>query len=300
MAKNYFNRYVWLIDTINRHGHITLPEISRLWENSPLNDEREPLAERTFHNHRRAIEETFGLEICCDRTLGYYIGDDGDLGNGGLRQWLLESFSVSNLLNESEGLRDRILFENIPSSQRWLSAFLNAMKDGRAIEMTYQSFNRTAPHTFIAHPYCLKLFRQRWYVLARSEEYDSPRVYSLDRVVSVGQTDKKLKVPRSFNAKAFFADYFGIIVGDNVKPSLLEIRATAEQAKYLESLPLHPSQKAIEVTPEYTVFQYWLVPTFDLKQEILSRGSTLAVLEPKWYRDEIIKELHKTLKNYGE
>lgn len=298
MAKNYFNRYVWLIDTINRHGHITLPEISRLWENSSLNDDGGPLAERTFHNHRRAIEEAFGLEICCDRTLGYYIEDDGDLGDGGLRQWLFESFSVNNLLNESEGLRDRILFENIPSSQRWLSVILNAMKEERAIEMTYQSFTRTEPHTFIAHPYCLKLFRQRWYVLARSEEYDLPRVYSLDRVAGIVQTDKKLKMPKSFNAKAFFADYFGIIVGDNVKPSLLEIRATAEQAKYLESLPLHPSQKAIEVTPEYTVFQYWLVPTFDLKQEILSRGSTLQVLEPVWFRKIMIDELHKTLQNY--
>ena len=96
----------------------------------------------------------------------------------------------------------------------------------------------------------------------------------------------------------FFADYFGIIVGDNVKPSLLEIRATAEQARYLDSLPLHPSQKAIEVTPEYTVFQYWLVPTFDLKQEILSRGSTLEVLAPDWCREEIINEIHKTLQNY--
>lgn len=299
MAKNYFNRYVWLIDTINRHGHITLPEISRLWENSSLNDDGGPLAERTFHNHRRAIEEAFGLEICCDRTLGYYIEDDGDLGDGGLRQWLFESFSVNNLLNESEGLRDRILFENIPSSQRWLSVILNAMKEELAIEMTYQRFTRTEPHTFIAHPYCLKLFRQRWYVLARSEEYDLPRVYSLDRVAGIVQTDKKLKMPKSFNAKAFFADYFGIIVGDNVKPSLLEIRATAEQAKYLESLPLHPSQKAIEVTPEYTVFQYWLVPTFDLKQEILSRGSTIEILSPGWFRAEILNEINQMQQQYS-
>ncbi len=66
---------------------------------------------------------------------------------------------------------------------------------------------------------------------------------------------------------------------------------SAEQAKYLESLPLHPSQTAVEITPEYTVFHYRLVPTFDLKQEILSRGSTLEVLEPEWYRNEIIKAL---------
>ena len=72
----------------------------------------------------------------------------------------------------------------------------------------------------------------------------------------------------------------------------MEIKATAEQAKYLESLPLHPSQTAIEVTPDYTIFGYRLVPTFDLKQEILSRGATLEVLSPEWYRAEIKTEIN--------
>ena len=70
MAKSYFNRYVWLIDTIQRHGHISRVELSRLWENSPLNETGEELYERTFHNHRQAILDSFGFEIKCDRSLG--------------------------------------------------------------------------------------------------------------------------------------------------------------------------------------------------------------------------------------
>ena len=62
MAKNYFNRYVWLIDLIHRHRHIPLEEIGRQWERSALNEDRSLLAERTFHNHRVAIEDTFGIE----------------------------------------------------------------------------------------------------------------------------------------------------------------------------------------------------------------------------------------------
>jgi predicted DNA-binding transcriptional regulator YafY len=80
----------------------------------------------------------------------------------------------------------------------------------------------------------------------------------------------------------------------------MEIKAMAEQAKYLETLPLHPSQTVVETTPDYTVFRYCLVPTFDLKQEILSRGSTLEVLSPDWFRKEIIDELLKTLSQYGQ
>ena len=152
MAKNYFNRYVWLIDTINRAGHITLADISRKWEDSSLNDEGGPLAERTFHNHRIAIEDTFGIEIKCDRSLGYYIANSDELEGDGVRQWLLESLSLNNLMNESS---------------------------------------------------------------------------------------------------------------------------------------------------DYTLFQYHLVPTFDFKQEILSRGSTFEVLSPEWFRDEVKEEISAMYKNYG-
>ena len=301
MAKNYFNRYVWLIDTINRAGHITLAEISRKWEDSSINDEGGPLAERTFHNHRIAIEDTFGIEIKCDRSLGYYIANSDDLEGDGIRRWLLESLSLNNTLNETKDMRDRILFEKIPSSQRWLPVLVNAMRDGKAVEMTYQSYNRTEPNTFTAHPWCLKLFRQRWYVLAKSEDYDHPRVYSLDRIHDLRPSETRLRIPAKFSASEFFAKYFGIIVDKDpdLKASTVQLRVAAGQVKYFESLPLHASQEKVEENEDYTVFQYRLVPTFDLKQEILSRGPSVEVLSPDWFRDEVKADIAQMYKNYG-
>lgn len=300
MAKNYFNRYVWLIDVISRYGHITKRDIDDLWSSSSLNDNHETaIPERTFHNHRQAILNTFGIEIAFDRGRGYYIANPDELDGADIQSWLLESMSLSNLLNESADMRSRILFEKVPSSSKWLTVIVNAMRDGKALEMTYQSFNRAEPATFETHPYCLKIFRQRWYMLARTIGKEELRIYSLDRIKDIKVLDKALELPVGFDAAEFFSDYFGIVIGHNIQPSIMEIKASAEQAKYLESLPLHPSQTAIEVTPEYTVFCYRLVPTFDLKQEILSRGSTLEVLSPEWFRMEIIEQLHKTLQNYG-
>lgn len=301
MAKNYFNRYVWLIDVISRHGHIQKREIDALWAASSLNDNKDNgIAERTFHNHREAILDIFGIEIAFDRRLGYYIANSEDLDREGVRSWLLESMSLSNFLNESADMRSRILFEKVPSSSRWLSVVVDAMRDGKALEMTYQSFNRTEPTTFETHPYCLKIFRQRWYMLAKTIGKEELRIYALDRVRDIKILDKPLLLPKDFNAAEFFSDYFGIIIGHNVKPSIVEIKASAEQAKYLESLPLHHSQTVVKATPDYTIFRYCLVPTFDLKQEILSRGSTLEVLSPEWFREEIINEAHKTLEKYGK
>ena len=299
MAKNYFNRYVWLIDTINRHGHISRKELSDLWENSPLNETGEELYERTFHNHREAILDTFGIEIKCDRSLGYYIANSDDLEGDGVRQWLLESLSLNNLMNESSDMQDRILFEKIPSAQKWLSVIVNAMRDGKMLRMKYQSFWRDEPRVYETHPYCLKLFKQRWYMLSKTEGKKEPRTYALDRIHELEELQKPLKRPKNFSAEEYFSNFFGIITDDEIKPSTVEIKVSSDQVKFVKSLPLHPSQKEVMETSDYTLFQYHLVPTLDFTQEILSRGSTFEVLSPEWFRDEVKEEISAMYRNYG-
>lgn len=303
MAKNYFDRYVWLIDVINRHGHISFKDISYLWSRSSLNTIGENyLPERTFHNHREAIFDTFGIEIKCDRSLGYYIANSEDLEADGVRQWLLESLSMNNLLNETKDMRGRIFFEKIPSSQKWLPVIINAMRDGTAVEFTYQSFSKDEPATFIAHPYCLKLFKQCWYVLARSEDYKEPWIYALDeRMQNIVPVKKKLKVPVSFDAATFFADYFGIIANKNIAPVEIKLAVNSDQVRYFESLPLHASQKKVEEesADKYTVFRYRLAPTYDFRQEVLRHGADVEVLAPEAFRREIADQVKAMAKRYG-
>lgn len=299
MAKNYFNRYVWLIDTIYRHGHISRQDLSDLWERSTLNETGEELYERTFHNHREAILDTFGIEIKCDRSLGYYIANSSDLEGAGIRQWLLESLSMNNLLNESTDMRDRIIFEKIPSSQKWLPVIVNAMRDKKTIEVTYQSFWRNEPSTFILHPYCLKLFKQRWYILGRSEGYTSSWIYALDeRMIRVVPLKKTLKMPAKFDAVDFFSNYFGVTV-DSRKPVVVKLKVVASQVRYFESLPIHHSQQTIERTQEYSILQYRLVPTYDFRQELLCHGPAVEVLEPEELREEMKSDIRQMFEIYS-
>ena len=302
MAKNYFDRYVWLIDTINRRGPIPFKEISYLWSRSSTNTLGESyLPERTFHNHREAILDTFGIEIKCDRSTGYYIANGADEEANGVRKWLLESLSMNNLLNETKDMRDRILFEKIPSSQKWLPVIVNAMRDGKVVEITYQSFWRDEPSAFKVEPYCLKLFKQRWYMLAKSEGKDEPWVYALDeRMLNIIPTDLDYKLPAKFNAEKFFADYFGIIVGTDYEPTEVRIRVAKDQEKYIDTLPLHDSQRKVEAesNEDYTVYRYHLATTFDFKQEILSRGPAVTVLSPEYFRQEVLDDIKNMVSNY--
>ena len=76
-----FNRYVWLVETIQRAGRITFEEINEKWIHSRLNYSGEDIPLRTFHNHRVAIEEMFDVNIECDRRGGYvyYIENEDDI-----------------------------------------------------------------------------------------------------------------------------------------------------------------------------------------------------------------------------
>ena len=297
MAKNSFSRYIWLIDLLNRRGYVKMDQINEAWRKSALNETHDDMPERTFFNHRDAISQIFGIDIKYDRELGYHI-PSSQLSENNLRAWLLQTLSVNNLLNESADLRDRILFENVPSVKPFLEDIINIMRDGNAMNLTYQSFRNEVPYTFMAHPYCLKMFKQRWYLLAKTPKYGWPTIYALDRIVDVEELDVKAEIPQGFNAEEYFRQFYGIITGDGNVPQIIKLKVQADQAFYFRSLPLHNSQKEIEKNDDYSVFRYNVVPSTDFIQEILSHGDTVVVLEPEDLASEIKDIAQNMVDNY--
>jgi hypothetical protein len=147
MVTNLFNRYIWLVDLIYRTGKISFEEINQKWILSPMSHGN-PLPLRTFHNHRIAIERLFDINIACDKqTYNYYIENIDDIKNAGVRTWLLNTFAVNNLINETQKIKHRIIFENIHSGQHFLAPIIESMRDGLTIEITYQSFWKDEPNT---------------------------------------------------------------------------------------------------------------------------------------------------------
>ena len=271
------NRYVWLVTTIYNRGPISMEEIQHRYE---LHFGRgEELGERTFHRYKDAAMELFDIEIKFDRHQhGYVIADGDGIDNMGMRKWLIQTFSVNNILHESQELKNRILLENVPSGQQHLTTIVDAMREGVKLSMVYQSFGAEKPSTFDVEPWCVKLFEQRWYMLGMS---DKLRIHALDRIKALEPTEHKFKMPKKFNAEEFFKDYYGIIINDDefdVCPVALKVDSW--QSQYLRTLPLHHSQIEVERTEEYSIFEYRLCPSFDFRQKILSMGSSVEVLAP--------------------
>jgi hypothetical protein len=94
-------------------------------------------------------------------------------------------------------------------------------------------------------------------------------------------------MPKDPDPEEYFNNCFGIIHDEDVTPAEIKLKITWNQANYLRALPLHHSQKEIESTPDYSIFTYFIKPTFDFRQELLSLGEDVEVLLPKAFRKEI-------------
>lgn len=300
MAKNYFRSYIWLLETLRSRGPLTLAEIQSLWRRSAVNEDGRELAPRTFANHIASIGDIFGIDIVCDRRDNTYRIDNEDaIGGGGVRDWMMEALSINNLVNESAGLRSRIVFESVPSAHRFLSVVVRAIKEGRMLETNYQGFSMEVPRDFLLEPYCLKEYKRRWYLFACKHGIDKePHSFALDRMNSAAVSARPFTVPKGFDADEFFRTRYGVLKYDDDVPAAIRLKVAARQVNYFRSLPLHTSQQEVETTPDYSVFSYYLIPNYDFVHDVLYYGGEVEVLSPASLRKRIRVEVAKISKNY--
>ena len=293
-----FREYIWLVNTIYKARKISLSEINDKWIETEMSGGVE-FSRTTFHRHKIAIEEMFGIYIDCDRKDGfkYYIGNEYVLQENSVQNWMLSTLSVSSLLAESMSLNERILLENVPSGGEKLNMLIKAMKESRKISITYRRYGGHATRTFDLEPYCVKLFGQRWYMLGRFDD-KGLATFSLDRILEIKISHEKFKFDEDFDAADYFSDCFGVMLDENSKPERVLIRAYGYEPYYLRDLPLHHSQREIQSTEEYSDFELRLKITSDFKSKLLSRGEWIEVLEPKALAEEIVEWHQKAIERY--
>lgn len=296
-----FRQYIWIVNTILRSKKISLDRIQSLWVKDDLNDQK-PLSRTTFYRLREDILDMFGIQIECDRTdhNQYYINNPETLREHTTQNWMLQTLTVNNILVDSLSIKDRLVLEEIPEGLEYLQTIINAIKNNIVLRMTHQGFDASSPKTNDIEPYCLKVFRQRWYLLGKKHQNtEGLRIYALDRIINLEETKQSFKTDPSFNAADFFKNYFGVFIGENEQPVRIVLRAHGKiMISLMKSLPKHPSQKEIATEKNYSDFEYFLVPSKDFLHDILKEGDDLEVLEPQSLRNEIKKTLRSSLKRY--
>lgn len=284
-------RYVWLIDTIRRSGRLTFEEINYRWlANTTLNPDHESkIPERTFHRHREAIADLFGIDIECDRSDGntYYISNQDALGDSSFTSWLFNGLPIENQIMDNDEVKRRVIFEKSLGGLEYLSGIIDAIANNQVMAITYKRFNQSNERIFEVEPYILKQSRQRWYLLGQPIGENKLMTIALDRITNISLLKKSFEWDETVGDIHYFDDVIGTNVDEDYDCEEIKIRVYGNQRAYFESLPIHESLLLISQNKNYSDYLLKIRPEHEFQHEILRLGSDAEVLSPQWFREEM-------------
>lgn len=311
MVSELIGKYIWLVQSLIAAGGggMTFKELNEKYSRRF----GQAYSRRTFNNHRLAVADLFGIDIDCDRSTNrYFIPYSGDvLDNNESIGWLVNTFTVNSLLSlGKERLSGRVSVEEIPSGQKYLTAIMQAMEDGKELEIVYGKYSSDSSETLHVQPFAVKEHEKRWYLVAfcheragadrRNDDINAWRVYGLDRITSLQFTDVSFRMPKDFDVDGIFSQSYGIYFPKaGQKPVTIRFKVTDEEARYLRDLPIHRSQVEENAAKgDGRIFRIRVIPNRNLTMEFCRHAGRLEVIEPEEVRLSVKEELEKAYKQY--
>jgi len=185
----------------------------------------------------------------------------------------------------------------------YLADILEAIKGKTVISFDYQPFKYDTPMQMIIHPYLLKEYNNRWFLIGLPEHLRQKKQYEfyqygLERIKSKIKPVSKIEhyIHHSFDPLTFCRDIIGVSTPRNAKNENVILRFSPDRAKYISTNPWHHSQTKIE--GEENAFQFNLISNVELESIILSYGSDVEVLKPSSLRKKIKSLLIEAAKKY--
>lgn len=168
----------------------------------------------------------------------------------------------------------------------------------RAVQLSYQSFKARSANTFDFHPYYLKEYRNRWFILGIKKKGVPILTLALDRIISIDDSNVKYLLPVDFNGSDFFNHVIGVTVNQNEQPTRIVFYADAETAPYIITKPVHHTQQVLETHANGTTFSLYVQHNFELERELLGFGDRVKVIEPERLKRRIKQILEQALDQY--
>lgn len=215
-------------------------------------------------------------------------------------KWINELLpKLDQAFNLSEVQAEIIVFDNneFLKGLEFIDPLFNAILYKKCIQIEYQSFRNPEPITKILSPYHLKEYNNRWYVYGKDMEYETIVNPALDRIISI--EDSKEKFERTeIDFEEFFEDSLGVSIDPEGQLEKVILRVEKSQWPYIDTKPIHGSQKVINRTDHYVDLQLELIPNYELESQILHFGEKVEVMEPNELRKKIKDRAKALYKKY--
>ena len=180
--------------------------------------------------------------------------------------------------------------------KEFLPELFNAITNEQVLLITYKDFKTSEAYSFNFHPYFLKQFNNRWFVLGRHNEYEkSEWNLALDRIISIEETTMAY-LKTSIDWEEYFDDFIGVTKGEG-EIQEIELLFSPGLSPYIKTKPIHSSQISKEIE-EGLLVKIKVIPNYELEQLLLSYGENVQVVSPVYIREKIIQRLQQNLKQY--
>lgn len=175
----------------------------------------------------------------------------------------------------------------------------NAIIDKRSLRLTYKGFGHVEERTITVHPYYLKQYNKRWFLIAWNAEADFMANFAFDRIIAINDSSEPYR-PTDVNFFDYFDEMIGVSKDSRTEPRLVKLWVSPETWPYVKTKPLHGTQRTLCVDDSGAIITIEVYLNFELQQQLLSFGEGMMVLEPKELQDIIKERLTKAFDLYGK
>lgn len=167
-----------------------------------------------------------------------------------------------------------------------------------AIDITYQSFKARQESTFTFHPYLLKEFRNRWFVIGKRQKNEGLMNLALDRIIAIGKSKRSFVFDDTFNSETYYKNAIGVSVSPNLEPEHVLLYINHKQAPYVLTKPFHHTQKEVSRDHYGVTISLEVQHNFELEKEILGLGEGIKVIAPERLKRSIKERLYDAVDVY--
>ena len=188
-----------------------------------------------------------------------------------------------------QGAAQVIEFEQNPylKGAEHITTLFHSIINEQALEISYQGFKQNAPSIVLLHPYYLKQYNNRWFVFGLEEEGRIVNM-ALDRIRDIVPSKVKYIPNDEVDFTEYFEDVVGVSVPADQEAVVVKIQVTDRLWPYLESKPIHGSQKVVKRKDGGATIRLEVKLNYELQALLLSYGEGLQVIAPEELRLSLI------------
>jgi len=185
------------------------------------------------------------------------------------------------------------------SGHNYIDSLMDTIESKVAIRLFYQPYVYQTASERIVHPYLLKEYRNRWFLLGRDGNSNYVSNYALDRIKDIKNTNVPFVENNLFDPDHYFDHVVGVSIPRNGNPETIEIKVYKQSSPYISSKPIHFRQDVIKQNKDGSMLiQLNLYINMELKSVLLSYGDGIEVRRPKALREEMKASLKRTIAHY--